>query len=98
MQIYHVEEQPHNRFVMDPALGQVMRRELVMKPSSQEKIVRGKFTYEVHPDGCFYVDEETGRYLLSRPGWHEGDNPFFADVEVEVARPPVVTKVKSRVS
>lgn len=96
MQIYHVEEKPQNRFVMDPTLGQVMRRELVMKQSSVEKIDRKGKVYELLPDGTFQVDEETGRYLLSLPGWHEGDNPFYADIEIEPARPPVLSKAGAR--
>jgi hypothetical protein len=97
-QIYHVEEQPEDRFVLDPQRGPVMRRELIMKASSQEKIVRGDNTYEVRPDGTFMVDEHTAAFLLSRPGWHSGPNPFFVDVEIEPAQPPVISKAKTRAS
>jgi hypothetical protein len=96
MQIYHVEEKPHNRFVLDPDLGQVMRREMVMKASSVETIERGGKKYELRPDGTFEVDNETAQFLLSRPGWHEGDNPFYADVEIEPARPPKLSKAGAR--
>jgi hypothetical protein len=97
-QIYHVEEQPEDRFVLDPQRGPVMRRESIMKPSSRDKITRGDAVYEVRPDGTFMVDEHTAAFLLSTPGWHAGPNPFFVDVEIEPAQPPVVTKAKSRAS
>ena len=94
-QIYHVEEQPEDRFVLDPQRGPVMRRELIMKASSQEKIVRGDNTYEVRPDGTFMVDEHTAAFLLSRPGWHSGANPFFVDVVVEPATAPKIAKARA---
>ena len=95
-QIYHIEEQPEDRYVLDPQRGPVMRRESIMKPSGTEKLSRGDKTYEVRPDGTFLVDDETATYLLSRPGWHTGANPFFVDAEIAAASAPKVTKVGAR--
>ena len=97
-QIYHVEEQPEDRYVLDPVRGPVMRRELIMKPSSVEKMERGGKVYEVRPDGTFLVDDVTAAYLLSRPGWHSGANPFFVDVEIVSASAPKITKARARAS
>jgi hypothetical protein len=97
-QIYHVEEQDEDRFVLDPKLGPVMRREKVMKQSSVEKLERGDKVYEVRPDGTFIVDEVTAAFQLSRPGWHSGANPFFVDVEIVPASAPKITKARARAS
>lgn len=76
MQIHHVETTYVDRYVLDPSLGPIKRRELVMKASDIVKVG----DVERSPDGTFDVPESLGAFLLShrdRSGtWHEGPTPF----------------------
>lgn len=101
-QIYHVVEKPRDRWVTDPEQGLVLRHEMVMQSSDVEliEIVHAdgrRQVYERHPDGTFMVDDEVGRDQLRKPGWHEGANPFFIDIEEEPPRSARVTRVKAPV-
>ena len=75
-QIHNVIESPTMRHVLDPALGLVQRRELVMRASDVDRIKHGADTFEVQPDGSFEVPAEVAAHYLRMPGWHEGPSPF----------------------
>lgn len=99
--IYHVKEQPHDRYVLDPALGPVLRHETIMKPVQNELIKYGSREYKVNDDGTFTVDDDCAAHLLAQPGWHEGANPFFIE-ELKAPEPqyraPKVTKARQSAS
>lgn len=102
-QIYHVQQRTKNRHVVDPDQGMVMRSELIMQPSGFDRIVRchrdgHQEVYELQPDGTFMVPDEVAAEHLGRPGWHEGENPFFTDVEEVPATPPKMSKAGARAS
>jgi hypothetical protein len=90
--IHHVEQHYEDRFVLDPQLGPVKRRELVMKPSTVESIVAKGEEYRRLDDLTFEVPEDVrvefcgdGRHRMGRPGWAEGANPFATEAEEKAA-------------
>ncbi len=91
MQIHHIITTNVDRFVLDPTLGPVKRRELVMKQSDVQTIASGGHTYEMQPDLTFEVPPELGNFYLTHKdkdgSWHEGPNPFAAYLEEETETP-----------
>lgn len=90
MKIYHLETKHVNRHDVDPALGVVIRRELVTKPSDIDQIVHEGKVYERQADGTFEVPGDVGEFLLShRTGngqWFSGENPFVESAEEEAPK------------
>jgi hypothetical protein len=83
MQIHHVETAYEDRFVLDPALGPVKRREQVMRQSGIDRIMHDGKTYERGPDGTFEVPDEVGAFLCGRSlangSFSPGPNPFVEE-------------------
>lgn len=76
MIIHHVESRFEDRWVLDPTLGAVKRREEIVRPSGARTISHGGETYDIDPQGHFEVPDEVGAYLCRLPGWHSGLSPF----------------------
>ena len=85
-QIHHVLVTHEDRWVVDPALGPVKRREQVTRASTVERLVHNGKTYEVQPDGTFDVPDDLAQFQTSRPGWFYGPSPFAPEVSVPKRR------------
>ena len=85
MQIHHLETGWQERWVTDPALGLVKRREQVVKASTTHCLTHEGVAYHRGDDGTFDVPVELGEFLTSRPatGWNTGPNPFFTEEQPE---------------
>lgn len=92
-QIHHVAVSHQDRYVLDPALGAVKRREEVLAPSSVDRVVHEGDTFEAE-NGSFNVPDELASFLLAQPGWHEGPSPFEDDDEAE-AKPAAKPRARS---
>ncbi len=92
-QIYHVIQSTHDRHVLDPERGMVLRREIAMKPADTGAIKHGDDIYEVQADRTFDVPEHVAAHFLRQPGWHEGENPFAQSEEP--AEKPARAKAKA---
>jgi hypothetical protein len=86
MQIHHVHVTYEDRYVLDPALGPVKRREEVIRPSTTHNITWKDESYDRGPDGTFDVPDECGQFYVTRPGWYAGPSPF--PPEEETPKPP----------
>ena len=95
MQIYHCETTEVDRWVLDPTLGQVKRREQVIKPSGTCTISVPAGQFESTPDGgtfeaeadTFDVPDDVAAYFLARPGWGQGVSPFPPEDEPPIKAP-----------
>jgi hypothetical protein len=85
MQIYHVHTTYEDRWVLDPQLGNVKRREEIIAPSGTHQLVipAGQFEsvpeggeFDADTSGTFSVPDDVGAYFLRMPGWNEGLSPF----------------------
>ena len=82
MQLHHVHEHHVERWIVDPALGPVKRRDPVVKQSDTHAIVHEGVQYDRDENGNFEVPEEVGQFYINRvDGWHEGPSPFPAQIE-----------------
>lgn len=83
MKIHHVFTSYVDRYVIDPALGPVKRREELIKQSDVTSITWEGNTYLIQPDGSFDVPDAAGHFLTSRASavgrWYEGPNPYAAE-------------------
>jgi hypothetical protein len=96
MHIHHIEESYADRWMVDPDLGTVKRRELVMKPSGTAAIAVPPNTFESLPDGgtfnkaedgTFDVPDDVGEYFTRMPGWHAGESPFPPEEHAAASQP-----------
>lgn len=94
-QIHSVEETTEDRYILDPKLGAVMRREQVMKPSDTAgiSVPAGVFdscpdgaSFERQADGTFDVPADVAAHYVAQPGWHEGPNPFPPEPPAETPK------------
>lgn len=78
VRVHRVQVTSKDRWLTDPVEGLVKRREQIMRPADDHRIVHDGETYEAE-DGTFEVPESVAQHLLRQPGWHEGDSPFAPD-------------------
>ncbi len=93
-QIHHTRVGYEDRWVLDPAMGAVKRREEILQPSGVERIVHGDETYEIQDDLSFQVSDAAAAHLVSQPGWHYGPSPFAPVVEA-APKPKAAVKPKA---
>lgn len=80
IQIHHVKTQHTHRYVEDE-YGQMQRRPVDrFVKSDVDRIVHPSAgTFEVQPDGSFFVPVEVAQHYLRMPDWNEGPSPFAPD-------------------
>jgi len=94
-QIYHAETTTVERYVLDPTLGPIKRREEALKPSGTWRIgAPDGATFERGADGTFEVPDEVAAFWLRRPGWHEGASPFAAEAAASRGDSPAMAAVE----
>ena len=85
MQIHHIHIEYKNRWVLDPDLGQVQRREEIIQPSGASLMAIPAGQFDSTPDGQEFTADESGTFdlpddvaewLLTLPGWTPGLSPF----------------------
>lgn len=65
------------KFIEDPQTGRQVRVPTEQFVSDDtDRIKSGGETYEVQPDGSFYVPADLAEFLIRQPDWHAGPNPF----------------------
>lgn len=79
-QIHRLRSIKTFRFVEDPQTGRQQKMPLEQFiPDDTDRVKSGGQTYEVQPDGSFYVPVQLAVFLTNQPDWHEGPNPFAPD-------------------
>lgn len=74
-------------FVPDPRTGRQTKMPIEQyTPDDTDRIASGGETYEVQPDGSFFVPVEVAAFFVRQPDWYEGPNPF-APAEDDEERP-----------
>lgn len=97
-EIHHTQVGYEDRWVLDPAMGAVKRREEILKPSGVERIVHGDDTYERTDRGSFEVPDGVADFYVRMPGWHRGPSPFAPEPKAAPkaeAKPKASTKAES---
>lgn len=95
MQIHHIITTQQDRYILDPKLGPVLRREQILKPSDVTSITYANRSFQIGPDGSFNVDDDVAQFLLGRPSpageWHAGPSPYAPSESEET-----VSKTRTR--
>ncbi len=98
MQIHPVIETFKDRYVMDPTLGPVRRREAILDHPGAQAIVIEDQEFYPDSDGTFDVPDDIAAKLLGRKtgniSWHPGANPFVTEAITQVPVAKTKTKVQ----
>jgi hypothetical protein len=87
-QIHKLRSVETMKFVEDPQTGRQQKQRVQQYiPDDTDRISSDGETYEVQPDGSFFVPADLAAFLANQPDWHEGPNPFApADKDEEKPR------------
>jgi hypothetical protein len=79
-QIHRLQSWKTFKFMEDPQTGRQTRVPVQQFVADDtDRIKSDGQTYEVQPDGSFYVPVALAEFLTRQPDWYPGPNPFPAD-------------------
>lgn len=65
------------KFMEDPQTGRQTKVPVEQFiPDDTDRITHDGETFEVQPDGSFFVPADLAEFLVRQPDWHPGPNPF----------------------
>ena len=93
VQIHHVRTVHRYDYVEDQ-YGQMQRRPVdrFIRSDTDRIAHPDAGTFEVSPDGSFYVPVEVAQHFLRMPDWHEGPSPFAPEPVAETPRAKTARK------